>query len=349
MNIKSLIANLASEDETERSNAAEDLGYANAAETVAPLVERLCSEPSRKVRETIFLALERIEGPEALSRVGALLDSDDAFLRNQAVALLQRRGVAAVPVLLERMQDVDADVRKFVVDTAAGISSPAVEAIYERALRDPDVNVVIAALEPVGEQRKTRFKPAVEEVFLKATEPMLVCAAFSTLLQIGDVASWECVRQRYPTAASVPKWELVWWIRALGNFALGCEVEVFHEILRQHNGRVARETIDALERFQVRHGHVEISEGFWTTLRGMLQANLAPENRLQLLRVAGGFGAPAGIADFLKELLRTGDRLTKLGAIEGIKRLGRSDLLEWARDQRRIEPDEAVAEALGEC
>jgi hypothetical protein len=347
--MQTLIANLSLEDETERINAAEDLGYANCAEAVAALVERLAVEPSRKVRETIFQALERIDNPDVLVRVSALLDSDDAFLRNESIGLLQRKGASAAPVLLARMRDPDPDVRKFVLDTAAGISSPAVEPIYEAAMQDPDINVLIAALEYLGEQRKSRFKSSVEKAFLMATEPMLLCAAFATLLRIGDAASWQAIRRRYPTAASVPNWELGWWIRALGEFGPANDIEVFHDLLRRHDGKVAPDTIDALDRFQVRHGRVQISEEFWQLLRETLQAAMAPEDKLQLFRVVGGFGAPAAIGDYLLALLDQGDQLTKLGAIEGIRRLGRPDLMAPLRNRRAIEPDPEVAQALGEC
>jgi len=349
MNTQTLMANLALEDEAERIYAAEDLGYANDAEAVAPLVARLAVEPSRKVRETIFLALERIDSPEVPLRVAALLESDDAFLRNQTVGLLQRKGAAAASVLLARMHDGDPDVRKFVLDTAAGISSPEVEPIFEAAMRDQDVNVLIAALEYLSEQRKSRFKPMVEELFLKATEPMLVCAAFAALLQIGDAASWQSIRQRYPAPASVPSWELGWWIRALGEFGAADEIEVFHEILRNHDGKVALDTIDALERFQIRHGRVEITEEFWRTLQAMTHATMTSEDKLQLLRVLGGFGAPAAIGDYLVGLLEQSDRVTRLGAIEGLKRLGRPELITRLRAWRAVETDAEVAEALGEC
>jgi len=349
MNIQSFIANLTAQDEADRSNAAEDLGYANTAEAILPLVERLAIEPSRKVRETIFLALERIEDPAALIMVAELLGSDDAFLRNQAVGLLQRKGSASVPVLLARMHDGDADVRKFVLDTAAGISSPEVEPIYDAAIRDKDTNVLIAALEYLGEQRKVRFKPTVEAIFMEAKEPMLVCAAFAALLRIGDAASWNCILWRYPTVSRVPNWQLGWWVRALGDFGQAGEIAVFHEVLQIHDGKMAPDTIDALERFQNRHGRVAITEEFWKLLREMLEGAMAPEDKLQLLRVVGGFGAPPTIGDYLSTLLERDDRLMKLGAIDGIKRLGRPDLLVRLKTLRSTETDPEIAEALKEC
>ena len=349
MNIQTLIANLAVENESDRSDAAEDLGYAGAVEAIAPLVARLHTEPSHKVRETIFSALARIESSEVFSQVAALLDSDDAFLRNQTVALLQSKGAKAAPILLARMNDADPDVRKFVLDAAAAIASPRIDPIFAAGMRDPDPNVLIAALEHVGEHRMGGFKSVVEELFLKATEPMLVCAAFAALLQIGDAASWKIIRQRYPTAASVPTWELGWWIRALGEYGAAGEIEVFHGILQKHDGRVASDTIDALERFQVRHGRVEITEEFWKLLQELLQDGLPPKDKLQLLSVAGGFGGPPAIGGFLASLLSHDDHLTKLGAIEGLKRLGRSDLMARVRDCRAKESDAEILEALREC
>ena len=257
MNIQTLINNLSLDDETERMFAAEDLGDVESPEAVAALVERLPVETSRKVRETLFTALERINRPEVLSRIVMFLESDDAFLRNQAISLLQRKGAASAPVLLERMHDANPDVRKFVIDTAAGIPSTAVDPIFEAAIRDPDVNVLIAGLEHLGAQRKKQFKWAVEGIFLEATEPMLVSAAFAALLQIGDADSWQCILRRYPAPATVPGWELGWWIRGLGNFGLAGEIEVFHELLKSHDGKMARDIMDALECFQIRHGSEE--------------------------------------------------------------------------------------------
>jgi HEAT repeat protein len=347
MNTQTLIANLASDDEIDRIYAAEDLGYAKAPEAIAPLVALLTKEHSRKVRETILLSLERIDHPEVVSQVIALLDSDDAFLRNQTVGLLQRKGAVVVPSLMAKMQLAGPDVRKFILDTAAGISSPTVDPIYDTALRDSDINVVIAALEALGAHRMTRFKSAAEQIFLKATVPMMDYAALGALLQIGDATSWDCIRQKFPTVKSVPGWELGLWIRALGEFGPAGEIGVFHELLRSHDGKVVRDATDALECFQVRHGRMEISEEFWTLLQEMLQADMAPEDRLQLLRLIGGFGAPAAIADYLVSLLEQSDRLTKLGAIEGIKRLGRPDLLELLRNRPGLASDAEMAEALG--
>ena len=346
MTITEHIANLSAGDELDRLNAAEDLGYAGAAEGISPLVDRLAAEPSRKVRETIFLALDRLVFPEVLARVAALLDSPDAFLRNQAVGLLQRKGETAVPILLVRIHDADPDVRKFVVDIAAGIRSPAVDPIYDAALADPDVNVVIAALEYAGERRMSRLKPVVEDILRTATEPMLLGAAFATLLQIGDEDSWAGIRRRFPTAASVPGTQVGWWVRLLGRFGTVGETEVFHQILGGHYPEAITDTLDALVCFQGRHGPVAITEEFWQLLRDRLHPAAAPGEKLQLLRVMGRLSAPLSVGDFLVAALESEDRLTKLGAIDALRRLGRPELLARLRDRLAVETDAEVAQAL---
>jgi hypothetical protein len=94
---------------------------------------------------------------------------------------------------------------------------------------------------------------------------------------------------------------------------------------------------------------VEISEPFWTILQELIQTTLLPEDKLQLLRVLGGFGGPKAIGDCLVGLLEQSDRVLRLGAIEGLKRLGRPDLMARLRDWRSAETDAEIVEALSEC
>ncbi len=85
-------------DEAERIYAAEDIGYLNAAEGVAPLLERLDKESSRAVRDAIFQALTRIEADAAIEGSIRLLASEDPQIRNQAVDMLRHKGAAVDPL-----------------------------------------------------------------------------------------------------------------------------------------------------------------------------------------------------------------------------------------------------------
>ena len=110
------VAKLESSDETERIYAAEDIGYLNAGEGVAPLLARLDQERSRAVRDAIFQALTRIDADASMEGCIRLLESDDPQIRNQAVDILRRKGDAAIPMLSTVMREGDKDLRKLVLD-----------------------------------------------------------------------------------------------------------------------------------------------------------------------------------------------------------------------------------------
>ena len=118
------IKRLDSADEAERIYAAEDIGYANRAEGVPPLLERLPAESSRAVREAIFAALESIEDDAVIEGAIRLLASEDSFLRNQAVDLLRHRGPRVISFLSQAFPEADSDERKLMLDVLAGRRRP---------------------------------------------------------------------------------------------------------------------------------------------------------------------------------------------------------------------------------
>jgi HEAT repeat protein len=138
---------LSSEDESTRAFAAEDAGFENRSDCVSTLANRLPMESSRFVREAIFSALARISDPSVCDAVIPLLRSEDVFLRNACVALLQQKGNAALDILEPLASDADPDVRKLVLDAVSTMQSPRVDKALSRALNDPEINVRIAAVE----------------------------------------------------------------------------------------------------------------------------------------------------------------------------------------------------------
>jgi HEAT repeat protein len=93
------IEKLGSPDETERTYAAEDIGYLNTPDGVPPLLERLGKETSRPVRDAIFQALIRIDANEAIQGSILLFGSEDPQIRNQAVDVLRHKGAQSIPFL----------------------------------------------------------------------------------------------------------------------------------------------------------------------------------------------------------------------------------------------------------
>ena len=289
MNIEDHISNLNSGDEADRMYAAEDLGVANDPAGVSPLIERLRMDPSRAVKEAIFLALAAIDHPSVVAQAVDLLAADDAFLRNSAIQLLQGKGEAAIDELLKKLEDPDPDVRKFALDAAAGINHPAVAQIYEIAIADPEINILIAALEHIGRTRQTNFKNRVEDLFEKSTHPMLMSAVFSTLIQIGDKKSWEVIRKGYPTSESAPGYLLNWWIQAFGCFGSIEDLESLPQILAVHGKSHLVYLIDALSSIQERFGTIQLPPGCCQTLADLSMGPVPSELKRRLLMVIDRF------------------------------------------------------------
>jgi len=347
MNISELITQLNSNDETDRIYAAEDLGLIDSLEAMSPLLQRIVNEPSRKVRETIFMALEKSNSTEVFAKLADLLESEDAFLRNGVVTLFQRKGNNdAAPILLGKMKDPDEDVRKFALEAASGLGHPDVVRIYEMAIADSDLNVVIAAIEQISRNQRQEFKKQVEGIFAHAAQPMLVSVALSALVAIGDDVSWKCIRKRYVESPDVPSWDLGLWISALGNFGSHEDIRLFGEILEKHNDSISEDVIEALERMQERFGSFEISEEFIVALCLLNTERLGEEGRFRLLHLLGGFKASEHTQSFFSELMDHPVQMVRLGAIEGAKRLRTPQLIERLKQRRIIETDPEIIEAL---
>ncbi len=227
-NLNEYVANLANADEIERAFAAEDLGYLNAPEAVAPLLDRLTVEPSAVVRDAIFQALIRIENDAVIVGAISLLGSDHPQIRNMAVNLLHRKGNQSLPFLKQAMQAGDRDTRKFVLDALRGLLSSCAEDIYSAALADDDTNVVITAVENLGNLRATAFRAQIENLIQADAHPMLIAACLEALAGIGNESSLAVIQKQFPNLAELPSFSLTPCLRAIGS--LGGEKE-FEQVM----------------------------------------------------------------------------------------------------------------------
>src|SRR5581483_3303988 len=211
--VSECIEKLSSADESERIYAAEDIGYANEASGVPALLARLPIEPSRAVAEAIVASLAQIDSDCVVSGVIEWLDSDDAFVRNQAVEILRKRGGPAITYLERAFRQGRADRRKFVIDVLARLPETSACGIYEAALLDSDLNVVIAAVESLGDFRQRSFQSKIESLVQSEAHPMLLCACLEALAQIGDPNSPAVVRARLGGASQLPGYLLASYMK----------------------------------------------------------------------------------------------------------------------------------------
>lgn len=335
---------LASDDEADRIYAAEDLGYANEAGGVQPLLDRVSMEQSRAVREAIAGALAEIEHEAVMPGILAWLDSDDAFLRNQGVEILRRRAAQAMPYLEQAFRGGTPDRRKFVIDVLARLTDPGATEIYRLALRDSDLNVVIAAVETLGEARNKVFRPTIESLMTAGGHPMLLCACLESLAQIGEVASVEVVRARLGRGAGLPGYIRPAYLKLLGTAG---NLEDVPEItgLADVPGLDAP-VLNALTALRHRYPEMVLPPALAGLLKDLIargEPSLLGYHAVRLLSaLEEGHGFPV-----LRECLNNSEKPIRIGAIQALREIGSEEARAAVREFLVLETDDEVLQASG--
>lgn len=172
---------------SERRWAARDL--ANHPEAAAALGNQLLAERESEVQEAIFTSLGAIGTAEAVNVLLPLLRSDVPMLRNGAIEALIEMPEAVAPRITALLQDADPDVRIFTVNLLGDLKHPDIGRWLEVVLeREPQVNVVAAALEVLAEVGTPAIVPALQRAVLRFPEdPFLQFAADVAIERIESV------------------------------------------------------------------------------------------------------------------------------------------------------------------
>lgn len=344
------VAQLEGEDEAERTYAAEDIGYLNCVEGVPALLERLHREPSRTVRDAIFQALIRMDGDAVIEGAVGLFASDDPQIRNQAVDLLRRKGARAIPFLSPVMRVGNKDVRKLVLDVLGGLPAGDAREIYEAALVDADVNVVITAVENLGRSQAGGFRVEIENLLRADAHPMLMGACLEALVGIGHRGSLDTLRRCFPDLGALPDFLLASCLKAMA--ALGAERE-FAEVARLLSVRglhlrpaILSALVAICGRLAVESAAPEPDEALLATLRTVIEGGEPALCRYQAVRVAGYWVGREDVYEFLVGCLSSPERLVRLGASEALKMSARLELEAILRARTLEETDVEVLQAL---
>jgi HEAT repeat protein len=350
-NLTEYLEKLNGPDESDRLYAAEDIGYLNAPEGVAALLDRVGQEPSRAVRDAIFQALTRMDGEAATEGSIVLLKSDDPQIRNQAVEVLRRKGTMAIPGLTLIMRDGDKDLRKLVLDVLIALPTTGAETIYEAALSDPDPNVVITAVENLGRTRATQFRGQVEHLLLHSgSHPMLVGACLEALGGIGNEVSLVAIRRRFPDLAAVPDFFLVSCLKAIGALGTVDEFVAVARLLSVRGPHLGPVILNALVAIHQRHPECHPDpahcEYLLPVLQGVVEEGDVPLSRYQAVRALGFLSSCDGVYTFLVTCLCSPERMVRLGAVESLRVTPRPGLETVLASRVPNEADQEVLQAL---
>ncbi len=291
-----LVRKLDSADEAERIYAAEDIGYADRAEGVAPLLARLPGEPSRAVREAIFGALQSIEDDAVTEGAIGLLTSEDTFVRNQAVELLRQRGPKVISFLQRAFPAAGKDQRKMLVDVLAGVDGPGSAEIYDLALADADVNVVITAVESLGTAGKGEFRERVEKL-TAAGNPMLTGACLEALAQIGNAGTVEVIRSEGPVADYL----LPSYLKLLGAHGDEDAIGEAAGMLASRGAHLQAPILDAITMLRKHHASTPLPESLLESLKHIVRADNPSALRCQALRLMDRLAPLEEMVSFLAD------------------------------------------------
>jgi HEAT repeat protein len=334
-------------DEAERIYAAEDLGYLNDPDGVPPLLEHLGKEPSRAVRDAIFLALVRIDADAATEGSIRLLGSDDPQIRNQAVEVLQSKGATAIPFLNAVMRNGDKDIRKLVLDVLSGSNASGAGEIYAVALSDPDPNVVITAVENLGRIRAEEFRSRIEDLFQAGVHPMLVAACVEALVGIGQASSLGAIRRRFPDLATLPDFFLASYLKAIGALGSAQDFAEVASLLAVRGPHLRPAILGALIAIQPRGPSLDPVENLLPVLRAVVDGEDPPLCRYQAVRALSFLSSRDDVYAFLLSCLSNPERLVRLGAIDSLREAERPGLETVLASHALAEADEEVLRALG--
>jgi hypothetical protein len=316
-----LIEALGATEPSERRGAAQEIGESGDPQAVAVLLAQLNKEGARAVKEAILRELSHIWTADPIDSIIGLLKDADPFVRAEGGTMLERRVNDAMGGLNRLVRNEDKDLRKFGVDMLNQVASAAPHALYSAALKDPDINVVISAVENIGSSRRETFAYTVLTLALTSSQPMLVCACMEALALIGNRQTLDALRVTYPDAATVPGIYQQSFMKLLGGIA---GPESMEEICRMIAGKrkgipVYEISIDAMTKIAVRYQLSTLTPFCEQLLCGLLQPELDHGVCFHLIRLLRHFTGSPPVALAVLPYVHTPDPALVLAAVESLE------------------------------
>ncbi len=180
-----LMKKVKSENEEERREVAFLLGDLKDGRGVEILIE-LLKDPCSAVREAAADALKKIDGEEVIQKLISLLYSEETYIRNTAIEILEEIGEKAVENIASLLQDKDHDIRKFACDMLGNIKSSRATTYLISALDDSHINVACAACEALGNIQDKAATEALVRIITEKRDKWLISYAVEALGKIKD-------------------------------------------------------------------------------------------------------------------------------------------------------------------
>ena len=237
----------------------------------------------------------------------ALGERDDIGLRNAAVEALVGIGPDAVPGAIDALGRLDPDGRKLAVEVLAGAPTLAGIRALSRAVKDPDVNVVVSVAEALGrahlagdEARELATQTLTELLLLTEIAPRL--AALESLRSLDADVPWSRLEPLFGDALLRRN-----AIVAAGGSRTPRAIVSLAEAIADTNPTLARDAVLALGRsLEAAWGEEDVLDVAAKTLR----ASNAARARLRMLAKEASDPLARGAAILALGLVRDPDDVT---------------------------------------
>jgi HEAT repeat protein len=244
------------------------------------------------------------------------------------------------------MRDGDKDMRKLVLDVLNGIPAREATEIYAAALSDNDINVVITAVENLGQMRAGDFRSRIENLLNAGSHPMLVGACLEALVGIGHESSLGAIRRRFPDMAAVPDYLLASCLKAMAALGSAAEFVEVASLLPVRGSHLRPAILNALTAIGPRCPSLEAGEDLLAVLRAVVQDGDPALCRYQAVKVLGNWAAREEVYAFLVSCVSSTERLVRLGAVESLQMIERAGWGSLLAARATEETDEEVLQAL---
>ncbi|KNY26289.1 HEAT repeat domain-containing protein [Pseudobacteroides cellulosolvens] len=141
------------------------LSKQNDTKSLPVLLSKLKNEKNRYNQEVLIEKISFFKSEQSVRQIIPLLRSEDAYLRNAAIEILQNIGQESVNILGEVLKDEDKNIRKFALDILKQIPTEESSSLVLEALRDTDSNVIQTAVEVLGIHRYKKALPVLLTIF----------------------------------------------------------------------------------------------------------------------------------------------------------------------------------------
>ncbi len=343
--VKGLLQQLASNDESKRRRAAISLGEQEAQEAITALVQAL-RDASKGVQEAAIEALIKLRGRRTVKELIPLLRENDACLRNMAIEILKEVGRDGVDLLLALLKDKNGDVRIFTSDILGYTGEEmATEGLIE-LLNDPVANVRNQAIVSLGQLKDKKAISAL----LKALEKGDEWTKFVAIEALSKLGAEEIIDPLINYLQDENELVRKASLEALGKTGHPKAIPYLVRALKEADQGMKKGIIRNLMGYHADHLNASLKGQERKLLLNELFENLDEDDLIfnfRVIEIVGRLQDRRAVAPLIK-LLENPNGLMKIAACKGLGLIGEAEALQYLLPLTEV-PDEDLRLASQEA